>query len=126
MRQMKFRAWSPTEKKFLSTGFSIIGEVTVFDMLNENRVDLFAPEEDQIEVQQWTGLKDKNGVDIYEGDVVLREYQIGQIVFNNGSFKWVGRQVSDKLHHLASAMSSFYEYTVINSIFENPEMLDVQ
>jgi uncharacterized phage protein (TIGR01671 family) len=123
MREMKFRAWSKKEKKFLTVGFSIIGEVTVFDMLKAHQLEI--EDLNDIEVQQWTGLKDKNGRDIYEGDVVMRNDYIGQIVFNDGSFKWVGRQVNEKLHHLAYPITtSWYEYTVVNSIFENPEMLD--
>lgn len=71
MRQIKFRAYDKVEKKWLFDyeklgGFSLIGEVTLMGQLNTVPIDQWK----YIEIMQFTGLKDKNGVEIYEDDVI--------------------------------------------------------
>lgn len=69
-RELMFRAWSTKKNEFLATGFHIIGETTLFDLLNQHRIE----ELDTLHIQQSTGVKDINDKDIYEGDIV-EDYQ---------------------------------------------------
>ena len=80
MREIKFRAWDLKNKSMLE----------IFD--NTTSKNWFLPNAtENFEIMQFTGLKDKNGKDIYEGDIIKEKQSIGKIVFENGCFiiEWI-------------------------------------
>ena len=82
MRELKFRAWYKSEKKMI---YNIQNE---FEERIELGMDCFSDylKNDDFIVEQYTGIKDKNSKEIYEGDIVSK---------HNSDTKGVVKQVKD-------------------------------
>lgn len=86
MREIKFRAWDIIEKKFVDYGFSVdFEDGSIYD---DNQVTM-----NDVELMQYTGLKDKNGKEIYEFDQlkgdwdVVNDICLGTVEFYGGAFR---------------------------------------
>ena len=124
MREIKFRAWHKGKK--------IIGNVLGIDILHK---EIFFSNEDvdcyehvdfkNIELMQYTELKDKNNKEIYEGDIVkLRNnHGLGVVKYYDEWGAFVVEYVKSK--PLVVLGMSYYkeDIEVIGNIYENPELL---
>jgi hypothetical protein len=84
MREIKFRAWDEYEECFLdSEEFAINFLGTVFEANLDAEVYNNLINQDSIKIMQYTGLKDKNGEEIYE---YMELDDIFEVSFKNGCY----------------------------------------
>lgn len=138
-REIKFRAWDEKLKLMYATdsvSLCIDGEICYLDTDGEWVADMA----NRITLMQYTGLKDKNGKEIYEGDIVKHQFIEGDAVLAEeinvviyeavGAFAFAptlkhrGLTVRDFWHRYKSATGAVLE--VIGNIYENPELLEVE
>lgn len=120
MREIKFRAWNECEK------------IMEYDIQDEYDGDLSCFGDyitnEFWEVMQYTGLKDKNGIEIYEGDIVKTcEGNLYQVIWGDG-FKFLYefniRGYDEKtILGLGDTSSRRWGVEVIGNIYENSELL---
>jgi uncharacterized phage protein (TIGR01671 family) len=141
MREIKFRCWFADKMWYSIPAIRFSGH-GVIDRVNLNQddndfdqfPDTWTGDGDYV-LMQFTGLKDKNGKDVYESDIIRvidgqmvdtvadgdRGYQevfedvIGEIIFEDGGFAYSG--------HPAGTLPMFAaeEFEVIGNIYETPQ-----
>ena len=134
-RIIKFRAWQKNHKKIGRVKSISFNEKSEIEHLCFHNGDNCAPvysnywknhkewDLDNLELMEFTGLKDKNGVEIYEGDILAYENTLNfkTVLQNHFEIKW---------EDYGNGMVGFTQFSprnkfvVCGNIYENPELLN--
>lgn len=131
----KFRAWDKIDKEYCEIA-SIHYEFASYDLVLLKPTDI-APKHwclrkfDDVVLEQFTGLHDKNGKEIYEGDIVVLRNEVprgnGQfddaifeVIYDIGCCAYLGK---DYENNCKEYLGHLEPDEVIGNIHENPELL---
>lgn len=146
-REIKFRGYEPANKEWIvSPGFLLFPDGTITLKTGENEEgNLITYPINAETLGQFTDIKDKNGKEIYKGDILRFpenndwekvNYSCFEVFFHDGDANWdynIGFSIS-RMHNHGSIAGGFIpsfkpktvsKMIVIGNIHENPELLNV-
>ena len=126
-REIKFRAWLKEEKKivnvetidFTDKSIQYLEKSEIINAYLLRRVSF-----DDVELMQYTGIKDKNGKEVYEGDIVIlndaEEENRCVVKYKYGSYILIDGDLREDLSNVES--DKFLE--VVGNIYENKNLME--
>ena len=134
MRKIKFKAYIEMENKIKDVCTMDFDEETIgvleINLMGQPFIKIW--DLDQVKLMQYTGLRDKNGVEIYEGDNIHAEgnypgkgwYDTGEHDYNfNGVVTWEQEDLAWKCE--GYYLNELDCIKIIGNIFENPELIEI-
>ena len=128
-REFKFRLWSKSENCFVNPNILEVwdesGKMTPFKFVKTGKLDpIYMPIENYV-IQQHTGLKDKNDIDIYEGDIVKWSDLNYLVEWNDIAYKWQGRCPYYHSYHNPTTENfrDLMSGVIVGNYFENNDLL---
>ncbi len=113
MRQIKFRIWNTNGQCFHDWR----------ELVEKNKIHLLANQQSAYPVMQFTGLTDINGVEIYEGDIVLVPGEGNCEVKISAYYGVVYSDIFGYERPHADCAAELDYPTIIGNIYQNPELL---
>lgn len=143
MRVYKFRAWDTEEKRMIYLANNMGSQTHL--QLNNHSWGVFEPDSEDYYgiasansnlgdiLMQFTGLKDKNGTEIYEEDIVLftDNIKINNCTSHVSKVEWLEEMSGFHFHaecigyySVNKSQIEKYNVEVVGNIYENPELLE--
>ena len=131
-REIKFRAWLKEDKKMENVKTMDFTDKTILCLKKNEFINAYLLRRvsfDDVELMQYTGLKDKNGKEIYEGDIVLIKldetstWHKTVVGFKKGAFI---ADLIDKEDYVYIFHHGFTDddFEIIGNIYENKNLLE--
>ena len=123
-REIKFRAWLKEENKMVNVETMDFTDKSMQYLEKNEIIDAYLLRTtflEDIELMQYTGIKDKNDVEIYEGDIIICKYGpeiMMEVKWVDEGFRTLGKYNGD--NYVGYVKNSA---EVIGNIYENPELL---
>lgn len=138
MRKIKFRAWDKGNKIYLynvQDAYDTLSGFVKYDDGEDAEYDEscfgdFCNNKRRYEVEQFTGLTDVNGKEIYEGDIIITHPKYDDElpkrgIVQYGSFRaGFSYEVRKGDHRSIWSSNKYRTYEVIGNVHENPELLE--
>lgn len=145
-REIKFRVWDKTTNTMFEDNKSTDITIEAYrEMVDINGILLDYENECEAVLMQYTGLKDKNDKEIYEGDIVKSKMYLPigdgsreRVISNKGVMcydklgilaiktdEYNGKPCYSDFFHTIELSDCEFEIEVIGNIYENPELLEV-
>jgi len=116
MREIKFRCWDILNKEMFNV------EIMDFQKRKVYRDTVSYREFNDVEFIQYTGLKDKNGKEIYEGDIVILHNGKYKVIFNTEEARFVLRDDEFEMN-IPFTNNNNERMEVLGNVYENPELI---
>ena len=125
MREIKFRAWSTRTKKMFPEVASVDTDSTEHEKLKTINTSIKEAQQSGLILMQYTGLKDSNGKEIYEGDIIEFTTLGGNTMVYEVRWKNRGFNLKHMPQFSPNRMTEHNqsEIEVIGNIYENSDLL---
>lgn len=128
MREIEYRVWDEIEREMY-----IVEEInfpfktaTVIKRKNERALRVYFHTR-EVKLMQYIGSKDRNGVKIYEDDVIRHHSNKDKtdyiIKWHDASFGFIARPIKEKPGRPHLNQATMLSYEIVGNIYKNPELL---
>ena len=133
MREIKFRAWLKEEKKMVNVETIDFTDKSIQYLEKNEFINAYLLRRvsfDDVELMQYTGVKDKNGKEIYEGDIIKYKFPYDTRLKHISPVKFLETEASfgikdrygNEIPLYTISANNYFE--VIGNIYENKNLLE--